>query len=159
MENSLKWGLIMKGNKINVTITINKDIWELAKVLLPCSRSNFIEQSIINYINSNDELETLRDEIREEEQRIAIKKQKLKELEKVKELNTQNKEIINKALETVFKIVVNNKEISQTQIKDISRINKINESVLIEEIKKQGWKITKYTKEERKTTVKKLNIK
>ena len=148
----------MKGNKITATFTIDRDIWELAKVLLPCSRSNFIEKSIVNYINSIDDIETLQKEIKEEKQRIAIKEQKLEELIKVREKNTNNKEKIGKAMETVFKIVFNNGEISQTQIKDIAKINLINDSVLYAEIEKQGFKITKYTQQERETTVNKLNI-
>lgn len=148
----------MKGNKITATITIDKDIWQLAKVLLPCNRSKFIERQIINYINSIDDIETLEREINEEKQALAVKELKLKELKEIREKNTQNKDKINKAMETAFKIVLNNGEISQTQIKDIANINFIDESILLSEIKKQGFKITKYTREERETTLKNVKI-
>lgn len=46
----------MKSNKINVTIRIDKDIWELAKIILPCSRNAFIEKQLKNYVDSIDEI-------------------------------------------------------------------------------------------------------
>lgn len=149
----------MKSNKITVAITIDKDIWELAKVLLPCNRSTFIERSIVQYINSIDDIEQLEKEIKQEKQSLAIKEHKLQELKNIREKNTKNKEKINKAMETVFKIVLNNDEISETQIRDIANINFIDETILKEKVMKQGFRITKYTKEEHETTVKKLKLK
>ena len=149
----------MKSNKITVAITIDKDIWELAKVLLPCNRSTFIERSIVQYINSIDDIEQLEKEIKQERQSLAIKEHKLQELKNIREKNTKNKEKINKAMETVFKIVLNNDEISETQIRDIANINFIDETILKEKVMKQGFRITKYTKEEHETTVKKLKLK
>ena len=148
----------MSNNKITATFTIDKDIWDLAKVLLPCNRSKFIERAIVQYINSIDDIEQLEKEIKEERQALAIKEQKLQELKDIKERNTKNKEKINKAMETVFKIVLEHDEISETQIKDIANINLIDEVILKEKVKKQGFRITKYTKEEHETTVKKLKI-
>lgn len=149
----------MKSNKITVAITIDKDIWELSKVLLPCNRSKFIERSLVQYINSIDDIEQLEKEIKQDKQSLAIKEHKLQELKNIREKNTQNKDKINKAMETVFKIVLNNDEISETQIRDIANINFIDETILKEKVIKQGFKITKYTKEEHETTVRKLNLK
>ena len=149
----------MSNNKITATFTIDKDIWQLAKVLLPCGRSQFIERQIVQYINSIDDIEQLEKEIKEEKQALAIKEHKLQELKNIREKNTQNKDKINKAMETVFKIVLNHGEISETQIKDIANINFIDELILKDNIKKQGFKITKYTNEEHETTIKKLDIK
>lgn len=149
----------MKSNKITVAITIDKDIWELSKVLLPCNRSKFIERSLVQYINSIDDIEQLEKEIKQDKQSLAIKEHKLQELKNIREKNTKNKDKINKAMETVFKIVLNNDEISETQIRDIANINFIDETILKEKVIKQGFKITKYTKEEHETTVRKLNLK
>lgn len=148
----------MKNNRINATFTIDKDVWQLAKVLLPCDRSKFIERSIINYINSIDDIAQLEKEIKEQEQAIAIKKQKLEEMKKVRDENTRNKEKINKAMQTAFNIVLNHGEISEGQIKDIAHINLIDDVFLREQIVKQGFKITRYTKDEHETTLKKVKI-
>ena len=149
----------MSSNKITVAITIDKDIWTLADVLLPCNRSKFIEKSIVNYINSIDDIDELEKEMREEEQKLAIKKHKLQEMKKVRDENTKNEDKINKAMETAFKIILAHGEISEGQIKNIAHLNMIDSSVLRDRIDKQGFKITKYTKEERETTVKKLKLK
>lgn len=148
----------MKSNRINATFTIDRDVWQLAKVLLPCDRSKFIERAIVNYINSIDDIAQLEKEIKDERQALAIKEHKLAELKKVREQNTQNKEKINDAMQTAFKIVLNNGEISEGQIKDIAHINMIDDVFFREQIVKQGFKITRYTKEEHEVSLKQVKI-
>lgn len=145
----------MKSNKINVTIRIDKDIWELAKIMLPCSRNAFIEKQLRSYINSVDEIKQLEKEIEENKQEIALKQEKLNHLKEVREKNNRNKERIYKALETVFNIVREHGEISENQINYISNHNNISREILTTEIKKLNFKITKYTKEEKETTIRK----
>lgn len=148
----------MSSNRITVAITIDKDIWTLADVLLPCNRSRFIEKAIIDYINSIDDVEELEREIKEDENKLAIKRRKLSEMKKVRDENTKNEAKINKAMETAFKIVLAHDEISEGQIRNIAHLNMIDTSVLRDRIERQGFKITKFTKEEHETTVKKLKI-
>lgn len=144
----------MKSNKINVTIRIDKDIWELAKIMLPCSRNAFIEKQLKNYVDSIDEIKQLEQEIEEANQSLAIKQEKLNHLKEIRERNNRNKETINKAMETVFNIVQEHGEISESQITYIANHNNINRSVLVGEIKKFKFKISKYTKEEKKPLLK-----
>lgn len=148
----------MKSNKINVTIRIDKDIWELAKIMLPCSRNAFIEKQLKNYVDSIDEIKQLEQEIEEANQSLAIKQEKLNHLKEIRERNNRNKETINKAMETVFNIVQEHGEISESQITYIANHNNINRSVLVGEIKKFKFKISKYTKEEKETTIKNVKI-
>ena len=128
-----------------VAITIDSDLWELASILLPCSRSSFIERMLRQYINSVNEIEQLELEIKQEEEATQIKKEKLKELKRVRELNNKNEELITKAMGTVFNIVVKHGSISKKQIIDISNINLIEPEVLEARIKKEGIKISSYT--------------
>lgn len=128
-----------------VAITIDSDLWELASILLPCSRSSFIERMLRQYINSVNEIEQLELEIKQEEEATQIKKEKLKELKRVRELNNKNEELITKAMGTVFNIVVKHGSISKKQIIDISNINLIEPEVLEDRIKKEGIKISSYT--------------
>lgn len=148
----------MKSNRINATFTIDKGVWELAKVLLPCDRSKFIERAIVNYINSIDDIDQLKREIEDDEQALAIKKHKLSEMERVRDENTKNAEKISNAMQTAFKIVLNHGAISESQIKDIANINLIDDRFLRKKIVEQGFKITKYTQEEHETTLKKVKI-
>lgn len=148
----------MKSNRINATFTIDKDVWQLARVLLPCDRSKFIERAIINYINSIDDIAQLEKEIEDDRQALAIKEHKLAEMKRVRDENTRNKEKINNAMQTAFKIVLNHGEISEGQIRDIAHINLIDDVFLREQIVKQGFKITKFTKEEHETTLKNVKM-
>ena len=139
----------MKGNKINVTIRIDKDLWELAKMVLPCSRNAFIEKQLTSYLHSIDEISELEKEITQDKQDLQAKEEKLKHLKDIRALNDKNEGKIKQAMTTVFNIIQEHDEISQKQIMFIARRESISEEVLTKEIKKHKFKITKYTKEER----------
>ena len=130
-----------------VTITIDSDLWELSSIMLPCSRSSFIERMLRNYINSANEIEQLEEEIRKEKEATKVKEDKLKELKRVRELNNKNEELISKAMNTVYNIVRQHKTISKQQIKNIANINLIEEEVLIDRIEKEEIKISSYTED------------
>lgn len=135
------------GKKITASITIDSDLWELAKIMLPCSRSNFIEQSILTYINTFDEIEELEKEIIEEKKELQAKEQKLKDLKEARELRDRNQEQIKKAMKTVYNIAAEHGAISIKQINNIASINGITNTILEHNIKKEGIRITKYTME------------
>ena len=137
-----------------VTITIDSDLWELASILLPCSRSAFIERMLRQYINSVNEIEQLELEIKQEEEATQVKREKLKELKRVRELNNKNEELISNAMRTVFNIVVKHGSISKKQIIDIANINLIETEVLEERIKKENIKISSYTSDFKEETIK-----
>lgn len=130
-----------------VAITIDSDLWELSSIMLPCSRSSFIERQLRNYINSANEIEELKEQIRKEKEATKVKEEKLNELIRVRELNNKNEELISKAMETVHNIVREHKAISKQQIINIANINLIEVDVLEDIIKKEGIKITFYTED------------
>ena len=135
------------GKKITASITIDSDLWELANIMLPCSRSSFIEQAILGYINSFDEIEELEKEIKEEKRELQAKEQKLKDLKEARELKNKNQDQINKAMRTVYNISGKHGAISVKQIKFIAKANEITDTILTARIKKEGIKINKYTDE------------
>lgn len=141
-----------------VAITIDSDLWELASTMLPCSRSSFIERTLRNYINSNNEIEQLEEEIKKEKESIKVKEDKLNELKRIRELNNKNSELISKAMETVNRIVRKHKQISKEQIKNIANINLIEEEVLEDIIKKEGIKISFYTEEFKEVSYKQMKF-
>ena len=130
-----------------VTITIDSDLWELSSIMLPCSRSSFIERMLRNYINSANEIEQLEEEIKKEKEATKVKENKLEELKRVRELNNKNEELISKAMNTVYNIVREHKTISKQQIKNIANINLIEEEVLEDRIKKEEIEISYYTED------------
>ena len=142
--------------KKTVTITVDSDLWELSSIILPCSRSSFIEKQLRNYINSTNEIEELKEQIKKEKEATKVKEEKLNELIRAKELNTNNEKIISKAMETVHNIVRGHKFISKQQIVKIANINLIKEDVLEDIIKKEGIKISFYTEDYKEKNLKKF---
>lgn len=49
------------GEKIRTTINIDKDIWDLLEIKLPCSRSAFFERQGREYLFSGNNLEKLKE--------------------------------------------------------------------------------------------------
>lgn len=141
----------MKREKVNATIRIDKEIWELSKILLPCSRNAFIEKQLIRYINSLDDIEELEREINEDKANLQAKEEKLNDLRQMREFNNKNKEIIDKAMSVVFDIIDKHGEVSKTQITFIAGHNHISEDVLTSEVKKRNLKISPYTKKTEET--------
>ena len=145
----------MAKNKITVTFTVDKDIWQIAKYKLPCNRSKYLESCLRKAIYSENEIETLEKEIAKEKSDLIAKEEKLQKLKEFRTANSSNEESIKTAMKTVLKIVLNNDSISEAQIVHISESNFIEPEVLIDVIKKEGIKITKYTPEEIDTSYKK----
>lgn len=145
----------MAKNKITVAFTVDKDIWEVAKYKLPCSRSRYLEGCLIKAVYSDNEIDILEKEIASAEAELIAKKEKLNKLIEFTEANSSNEQAINKAMITVHNIVNAHDSISEAQIIYISKSNFLNPEVLTEIIKKEGIKITEFTAEEKETTVKK----
>ena len=145
----------MANNKITVTFTVDKDIWEVSKYRLPCSRSKYLEGCLIKAIYSDNEIDILEKQIAEDKKELIAKEEKLKKLKEFTEANSSNEQAIKKAMITVHNIVSNRDSISKAQIIHISKSNFLNPDVLTEIIKKEGISITEFTIEEEQTTVKK----
>ena len=145
----------MASNKITVTFTVDKDIWEVAKYKLPCSRSRYLESCLIKAVYSENEIDILEKQIAKEKKELIAKEEKLKKLKEFTEANSSNEQAINKAMITVHNIVNAHDSISEAQIIHIAKSNFLNPEVLTEIIKKEGIKITEFTAEETETSVKK----
>lgn len=145
----------MSKNKVTVSITVDKDIWEIAKYKLPCNRSRYLESCLIKAVYSDNEIDVLEKEIVNEEKELLAKKEKLNKLKEFREANSSNKDKIDKAMNIVYSIVNKHKCISEAQIIHISNSNFLNTEVLTDIIKNKGIKITKFTAEEKEINIKK----
>jgi len=148
----------MKGDKITVSLRIDKNLWELAKMVLPCSRNAFIERQLRTYLNSIDEIKELENEIEQDTQDLQAKKERLEHLIEIRKRNDANVELMTEAMTTVFNIVHSNGEISHEQIDFIAGSKKMTREALIKEIKKNNFKIVKYTKGEKESRLKDVKI-
>lgn len=128
-----------------VTITVDSEIWELSAIILPCSRSAFIEDQLREYINSSNDIEKLKEEIAKDKQAVKLKEEKLEGLERIRERNNSNEKIISAAMNTVHNIVFKHNGISRQQIRNIAKINLIDPKVLEDKIKKEDIKILNFT--------------
>lgn len=126
----------MKSNKINVSLKVDKDLWALAKEILPCSRSSFFETCLENYIGSNDEIADLEKDIEDIESNLKIQKLKLEHIKTKKESNSKDETILSNAMDTIKRINFSHGFVTNKQIEAISNTNNINKFVLIKQIKK-----------------------
>lgn len=147
-----------KSNKTKASIRIDKDLWELARIVLPCSRSAFMENQLKRYIDSIDEIGELEKEINQLKEELQAKEEKLEHLKEIRKRNDNNKEVMNEAMNIVWDIIQEHDAISQNQIAFISRGHNITEERLINEIKKHNFKIVKYTPEVHETKIKNVNF-
>lgn len=133
----------MKQKKRAVTFKIDGDLWDMAKDILPCSRGQFIEKKILEYVNSSDEEAELKKELVNLESTIQNKKDKLKQIQDRKNKNTENQQIIQKAMITVYKINLEHKCVPMERINSIANLHNINKEFLKEKIIAENIKIVK----------------
>ena len=146
-ESSENEKVMMMAKRQNNThsFTCDNDVWELAGILLGNKRSKFIENQLKEYINSHNDIDELRKEIEDDEQSLNAKKQKLADLEEIRQRNSQNKEKMNNAMDTVKRIVGKHGGISEQQIRNIATVNEIDRKQLRKQVKERNIRIWKYT--------------
>lgn len=132
------------GEKIRTTINIDKDIWDLLALKLPCSRSSFFERMAREYLFGNNKLEELKEQKKEYELSISRIDLEIEKLEKLQEANTNDKTINDMAMQTVRKVAYNNDgQITESQIGFIANQHGIKPIAFKEKVLKQGIQIVK----------------
>lgn len=133
-----------KSNKIRASITIDKNVWNLLKYRLPCSRSNFFEQQAIKYLNSSDQIAELQEKIKNNELETQQMKMELEKLISIKKENDKNKELIEKAMIVIRDINFQNNFISQDQLNFISQAHNISKEVIEAKCKDENITISNF---------------
>lgn len=132
------------GEKIRTTINIDKDIWELLELKLPCSRSSFFERMAREYLFGNNKLEELKEQKKEYQLSISRIDLEIEKLEKLQEANTNDENINNMAMQTVRKVAYHNDgQITESQIGFIANQHGIKPIAFKEKVLMQGIKIIK----------------
>ena len=114
--------------------------------------------NFVGYILLVRGIKELENEIEQDTQDLQAKKERLEHLIEIRKRNDANVELMREAMTTVFNIVQSNGEISHEQIDFIAGSKKMTREALIKEIKKNKFKIVKYTKGERERRLKDVKI-
>lgn len=117
-------------NKKKVNITIDEDIWELAKTKLPTSRSQFIENQIrLALQNESDEAKLIK-EISQLQDEINVKQARLCQLrEQKRQQNTNTKDNI-KIKEILTRFHKARGFVAENQLRQLSKTQDIDYDII-----------------------------
>ena len=107
--------------KKSVTITVDENIWELAKDKLPCSRSEFFENQIRLYLDIDDPEAKIVEKISKKENEINVLKDKLCTIRKEKQLKLEASNVFDNAMVTINRLHENLGCIGRNQIRTVAR--------------------------------------
>ena len=130
-------------NKVRRNIYIDKDVWDLLEYKLPCSRSSFFERKAREYLNLNNELEELKRELKEHQSIVKDMQSEIERLEKLRELNNQNENLIEQAMIPIRRAFLRLGYVEESTVIGVANINGLSFDILEKECKKQGIKISK----------------
>lgn len=130
-------------NKVRRNIYIDKDVWDLLEYKLPCSRSSFFERKAREYLNLNNELEELKRELKEHQSIVKDMESEIERLEKLRELNNQNENLIEQAMIPIRRAFLRLGYVEESTVIGVANINGLSFDILEKECKKQGIKISK----------------
>ena len=130
-------------NKVRRNIYIDRDVWDLLEYKLPCSRSSFFERKAREYLNLNDELEELKRELKEHKSIVKDMESEIERLEKLRELNNKNENLIEQAMITIRRAFFKLGYVEESTVIGVANINGLSFDILEKECRKQGIKITK----------------
>ena len=108
-------------SKKTVTITIDENIWELAKDKLPCSRSEFFENQVRLYLDIDDPEAKIVEKISKKENEINVLKDKLCTIRKEKQLRLEAANVFDEAMVTINRLHDHLGCIGRNQIRTVAR--------------------------------------
>ena len=124
-------------NKRRINTTFDNELWELLLLQFGSRRVEILEELARARLFGEKSIEELEEEIRDDEAELKAKKEILKEMKRVRDLNDSNKALIQKAMITINKLLANQRNvIGLNQINDIARINGLSCKILQNETKK-----------------------
>ena len=107
--------------KKTVTITIDENIWELAKDKLPCSRSEFFENQIKLYLDIDDPEAKIVEKISKKENEINVLKDKLCTIRREKQLKLEASDVFDDAMITINRLHDKLGCVGRNQIRTVAR--------------------------------------
>lgn len=108
-------------SKKSVTLTVDENIWELAKDKLPVSRSEFFENQLRLFLNVDDPEAKIVEKITKKENEINVLKDKLCHIRREKQLKLESDNVFDEAMITLNRLHDNLGCIGRNQIRNVAR--------------------------------------
>ena len=130
--------------KIQRSIYIDEDVWELAKTRIPGSLSCYIQKQLEIVCRLDNEKEKIERELYEKEQELIALRSQLCKLEKEDKLKRESNIDFEKAFSSILRIYDKYNEIGENQIINLARSNEVSEKDLISFCKSNGLNVVKF---------------
>ena len=113
-------------NKIRVNLTVDPNLWQLAKDKLPCSRSEFFENQLKLFLGIEDNESEILKDIQLRENEINALKDKLCHIRKEKQLELESNRSMEKAMVSLNRIHEKLGHIGENQIRNMAHVHKVD---------------------------------
>ena len=135
----------MMANKIRVNLTVDPNLWQLAKDKLPCSRSEFFENQLKMFLGIEDDESEIIKDIQTKENEINALRDKLCHVRKSKQLKLESNKSMEKAMASLNRMHERLGVIGKNQISYIAGSNKLEFYRLKDECEKKGMNIVPFS--------------
>ena len=113
-------------NKIRVNLTVDPNLWQLAKDKLPCSRSEFFENQLKLFLGIEDSESEILKDIKTRDNEINALKDKLCHIRKEKQLKLESNKSMEKAMVILNRMHERLGMIGENQIRNIAHVHKVD---------------------------------
>ena len=130
--------------KKSVTITVDENIWELARDKLPCSRSEFFENQLRLYLDIDDPEAKIVEKISKKENEINVLKDKLCNIRKEKQLRMESSNVFDDAMITLNRLHDNLGCVGRNQIRSVAKRCDVPSNELEKHVISQGLTVVNF---------------
>ena len=131
-------------SKKSVTITVDENIWELAKDKLPCSRSEFFENQLRLYLDIEDPEAKIVEKISKKENEINVLKDKLCTIRREKQLRLEASNVFENAMVTINRLHDRLGCVGRNQIRNIAKRCDVPSNELEKHVADQGLTVVNF---------------
>ena len=131
-------------SKKSVTITVDENIWELAKDKLPCSRSEFFENQLRLYLDIEDPEAKIVEKISKKENEINVLKDKLCTIRREKQLRLEASNVFENAMVTINRLHDRLGCVGRNQIRNIAKRCDVPSNELEKHVVDQGLTVVNF---------------
>jgi len=117
---------VMMANKIRVNLTVDPNLWQLAKDKLPCSRSEFFENQLKMFLGIEDDESEIIKDIQTKENEINALRDKLCHVRKSKQLKLESNKSMEKAMASLNRMHKKYGKIGENQIRNLAHVHKVD---------------------------------
>lgn len=130
--------------KKSVTLTVDENIWELAKDKLPVSRSEFFENQLRLFLNVEDPEAKIVEKITKKENEINVLKDKLCHIRREKQLKLESANVFDEAMVTINRLHDALGCVGRNQIRNVARRCDVPANELEKHISSEGLTVVNF---------------